>query len=193
MKIIFDLDDTVYNNSELRGNREKAILNVLGNRAGEYNKLRKIYSTTKSLEILGITREEFYEILKSVQINLKKDEKLIDFFKELSNRFRLIVLSNSPKKCAADVLECLGLTEIINEIYGGDSFSEPKPSEESFFMVEKGDICIGNNFKKDLEIPGKKGAITIFISKEKNILFRANFVIESIYELKDILDNISKE
>ena len=193
MKIIFDLDDTIYNSPELRENREKAILEVLGDRVDEYFEMKKKYTTTKSLELLGITRKEFYEILKSVPINLKKEEKLVDFFKELSNNFRLIVLSNSPKKCIVDVLENLGLIEIIHEIYGGDDFNEPKPSEESFFMVEKGDVCIGNNFKKDLEIPKKKGAITIFVSKEKNRLSEADFIIESIYELKDILDNLPKK
>ena len=36
MKIILDLDDTVYSSHELRENREKAILNVLGDRVGVF-------------------------------------------------------------------------------------------------------------------------------------------------------------
>ena len=190
MNIIFDLDDTVYRSNPLRINRERAILKVVGDKIKEYRELKKINTTTKSLEKLGIPKEELYKILESVPIALKKNTKLTRLFKKLKDNHKLIIISNSPKSCVLQVLEKLELIKLVDEIYGGDSFKEPKPSDEAFSLVKPGDICIGNNFRKDLEIPKKKGAITILISKQENK--EADFSIKSILELESILLRLGK-
>lgn len=190
MKIIFDLDDTVYRSRQLRSSRERAILKTVGSKIKEYKTLKKTNTTTDSLEKIGIPREEFYKILESVPINLKKNIKLQELFRELKSNHKLIVISNSPKSCVLQILEKLELTKLIDEVYGGDSFKEPKPSYESFSLVEPGDVCIGNNFRKDLEIPKKKGAITILISKQENK--EADFNIKSIWALESVLAGLGK-
>ncbi|KHO51471.1 MAG: hypothetical protein QT05_C0041G0005 [archaeon GW2011_AR13] len=147
-KIIFDLDDTLYVSDELRSNREKVILDFLGDKVGEYFELKKENSTMKSLEILGIS------------------------------------LSNSSKFCIKETLVQLGIFNLIDSYYSAQDFGKIKPCEECFFMVDKGDICVGNNFKKDLEIPKQKGAITIFVGGFHK---DADKSIKNIYELKNIL------
>jgi FMN phosphatase YigB (HAD superfamily) len=185
MKIIFDLDDTIQADKSLRRKRERAILARLGNKAEDYRELKKTNCTTKALEKLGISRQEFYKILESVPIRLKKDKKLVKLFSKLKQNNKLIILSNSPKKCVNEILAKLGLEEYFDKVYSGNSFSNPKPSEEVFSIVEPGDICVGNSFAKDLEIPKKKGAITILVSDIPNP--EAHFNIKSILELPRVL------
>src|SRR3989339_268251 len=183
-KIIFDLDDTLYVSDELRSNREKVILDFLGDKVGEYFELKKENSTMKSLEILGISNLEFFELMGNVTINLNQDLKLISLLEKLKDDYKLVVLSNSSKFCIKETLVQLGIFNLIDSYYSAQDFGKIKPCEECFFMVDQGDICVGNNFKKDLEIPKQKGAITIFVGGFHK---DADKSIKNIYELKNIL------
>ena len=185
MKIIFDLDDTLYNSKELREKRERKILEFLGDRSKEFQELRKSNTTIGSLSKLGIDRGAFFKIMEEVPINLNKDEKLRVILKNLKERCRLIVLSNISYSCVKKSLEQLGIIDLIDKFYGGDNFLASKPSEEIFSIVEKGDICVGNNFNKDLLVPKKKGAVTILISEKNNP--DSDFTIKSIYDIEKVI------
>jgi len=185
-KIIFDLDDTLYKSKELRDMREKAILDFLGNRASEYSELRETHGTIAALEVLGISKKQFYEIIDKIPINLDRDEKLINMLEELKRNHLIIIISNNSRNSIKEVIKKLGIGNFIDSYFGGDDFKAIKPKKEVFSIVEKEDICIGNNFKKDLEIPKKKGAITILISdKEDN---EADFTVPVVYDIKKIID-----
>ena len=184
-KIIFDLDDTLYKSPQLRAAREKALSTYLGQRVEEYRKYRKEHSTLKSLELMKIDRMRFFEIMKEVPIHLEKDNLLISLLEKLSKTYKLVVISNISLFCVKETLNQLGIVHLISEYYGDENFINSKPSEEAFSLVDKGDICVGNNYKKDLEIPKKKGAITILISE--SIHPKADYTIKEIYELERII------
>ena len=188
-KIIFDLDGTLYDDNEVRKIREEAILKKVGDNLEKYKEYKKIHSTTKSLELIGISRSEFYELLINTKITLQKDEKLISLLKNLKNEYELIILSNSPKECVLDILTQLEITEFFSRIFSGNDFQNPKPSIEAFQIVSKGDICIGNTFKKDLMIPKEIGAITILVSEENNN-YPADYIIQKIHDLLEIIEKI---
>ncbi len=183
-KIIFDLDDTLYNSRALRAEREKAILEFLGDRKKEYLNLKKNNGTIKTFELMGIEKKKFFEIMDRVLIELEKDFKLIELFQNLKNKFKIIILSNNSYKTVRCTLEKLGINEFVDEFYSSEKIGFFKPSEECFFMINKGDICVGNNFEKDLKIPKKIGALTILLGNSCD----ADFNIYSIYELKELLD-----
>jgi len=188
-KIIFDLDDTLYINKELRKKREKAILEFLGKKSRKYKKLkREGYGTIEAFKKLGFERQEFFKIIKKVPIKLEKDWKLRLIIKKIKKRYELIVLSNSPRFCVKKTLKELGIIDLFDKYYCGEDFLYEKPHELCFFMIKKEDICVGNNFKKDLEVPKKLGAITILIGKEENGL--ADYEINKIYQIKKILEKI---
>jgi FMN phosphatase YigB (HAD superfamily) len=186
MKLIFDLDDTLYKNEELREAREKAIHKYLKDKLPEFLELKKEYGTINSFKKMGIRREIFFEIMESVPIILKEDKELMNILKKLKESYKIFVLSNISSLCVKKTLESLGILHLIDEYYGGDNFVTNKPSKETFSMVEKGDICIGNNFKKDLEIPKEKGAIAILISQ--NSCSKADYTIKNIYELPNLIE-----
>jgi len=184
-KIIFDLDDTLYSDKDLRERREEEILRFLEDRKTEYMKLKKNgKGTIESFKLMGFSREDFFRVMENVNISLMKDILLIKILKDLKKVYQIYVLSNSSKKVVEKTLLQLGILDIIDKYYCGESFKNEKPDEECFFMVEKGDICVGNSFRKDLEVPKNKGAITILIGKENN---KADFNIKNIYEITKIL------
>jgi len=186
-KIIFDLDETLYSDTSLRQKREQAILDFLGDRREAYAKLKKNMGTIASLAQLGIKKEVFYKIIEKVEINIKKDKKLRETIEKLGKEFQIIVLSNVSKNLVKKTLEKIGIFDLIDNYYGSDCFNRQKPSAECFFMVGKKDICIGNNYEKDLEFPKSKGAITILIGKDDA---RSDFCVKSIYEIERVITNM---
>lgn len=182
------MDDTLYIDKDLRNQRENAIIRYLGEKTKKYFELRKSSNTINSLEILGISKNKFYEIIDSVPVNLKPNKELKSMLSRLKREFNLIILSNSSKEKIKEITKQLNIQDLFSEIYGGDCFFQVKPAEEAFFMIKEGDICIGNSFKKDLEIPKRKGAITILLSDLQNP--EAHYTIRNIFELEQILDTI---
>ncbi|MBW2995531.1 HAD family hydrolase [Candidatus Woesearchaeota archaeon] len=183
--IIFDLDDTLYVSRSLRKRRENAIVRFLGEKAKEYYDLKTKFNTIAALEKLGISKETFYKLMESVKITLKSDFRLRRILKRLKKDFKLIVLSNSSSLCVIETLKQLGILDLIDQFYGGDCFSKTKPDKQFFSIVKKGDICVGNNFKKDLLIPKRKGAVTVLIGNKGD----ARFKISSIYEIEHLISN----
>jgi len=183
-QIIFDLDDTLYQSKELRAKREKAILDYLGDKKEKYKILKQNHGTLESLRLLGIGKKNFFDLMDKVEINLEKDDKLIRLFEKLNKKFKIIILSNSSDFCVQETLNKLGILYLIDKCYSGEDFEMPKPAKDCFFMVEKENICIGNNFEKDLFIPKQLGAITIHLGDS----CEADFNICSIYELEELLE-----
>lgn len=187
-QIIFDLDDTLYSNKTMQIKREKAILKYLGENKIKYQELKKQNGTIASLKLLGIDKKQFFRIINQVKIEAEVDYKLIEIFKLIRKDFKTVILSNNSEYCVKETLNKLGIADLIDQIFTGEDFEESKPSEECFFMVKPGDICVGNNFEKDLKYPMKKGAITILIGESN----KACFNIKNIYELEDCLSQIKK-
>jgi FMN phosphatase YigB (HAD superfamily) len=185
-RLIFDLDDTLYKSAELRAEREKAILEFLGEKKKDYIELKnRGNGTIASLKELGISRERFYEIIEKVPIGLEEDRRLIDRIEKLSKRFELIILTNISTKIANKTLDSLGIRNFFSKVLGSDNFEHSKPHISCFRgIVRPGDICIGNNFEKDLEIPELFGAVTIIVGKKDN---RADFFTSEIYDIESIL------
>ena len=186
--IIFDLDDTLYVDKELRAERESAILKFLGNRKKEYYELKKEFSTLNSLNKLGISKKDFVNIMGSVPININRDDRLIKLFSELKEKYKIIVLSNNSEFSVKVSLEKIGILEFVDKYYSAEFFKEFKPAEECFFMIQEGDIAVGNNFEKDLKVPKQKRAVTILVSDKNG--FGEDFAISDIYELKEVLNRL---
>lgn len=190
-KIIFDLDDTLYVENNLRKKREDAILNFLDNRKEEYFKLKeKKNGTIESFKLMGFSRQDFFKIMENVPIFLKKDNRLIEILNQLKKRYNIYILSNSSEKNVKETLNQLGILNLVNEYYYGEKFYNEKPAKECFFMVESGDICVGNSFKKDLNIPKKMGAITILVGSQND---EADYCIEEIYDILEVINKIENK
>lgn len=184
-KIVFDLDDTLYKNENLRKKREKAIMDFLCDKKEEFYELKKTNSTINSLKKLGIGKEQFFNLMNLVPISLKKDSKLIKILERLRKEYRIILLSNNSGFCVNETLKKLGILHLFDEVFNGEDFKSQKPSKECFFMAEKNDVFVGNNFKKDLEVAKRMGAITIFVGEGEH---DADFKINSIHELEKVLE-----
>jgi FMN phosphatase YigB (HAD superfamily) len=188
-KIVFDLDDTLYKDEGLRRQREKAILDFLKEKKFYYLALRRRFSTIESLEKLGVSKYQFFSLMNKIPVNLKEDEKLIKILKQLREDYELVVLSNNSRFVIEQTLTKLGVLRLFDENYSGQDFGLVKPAEECFFMVRKKDVCVGNNFKKDLEVPKRIGATTVLVSRSSREK-RADFNIRSVYALPELLKRL---
>lgn len=150
--LIFDIDSTLYTNSEyaheqidsqiryfseLRGitadEGRNLVLTFRKNWAKE-NGGKKI-SLGNLLTNFGISIEESIEWRKKLfdpKKYIKKDEKLIQTLKILSKEFYLICVTNNPVVQGRNTLEALGVSSIIKEIIGLDTTLKSKPALENF-------------------------------------------------------------
>jgi len=186
--IIFDLDDTLYVNKDVRAARDIEIMNLILDRKEEFFAHKKSYTTTDSLLKMGISREKFLSALAKAPINLERDERLFEILDGLAKEYNLIVISNSPRFCVKETLYQLGVLHFFSEYYGADSFSASKPDLECFSLVKAGDICVGDDFKKDLKVPKEKGAFTILVGSDEG---NPDYRIQSIYDLEGALKKLS--
>lgn len=184
--VVFDLDDTLYVSKELRSLREKAIWEFLGGRFREYVLLKKRCGTIESFKRMGFEKKDFFKIMESVPIHLSGDVQLFELFKILKEKLYLVVLSNSSERCVREILFRLGVLSLVDELYHGEHFERVKPDPECFFMVKKGDVCVGNDFRKDLEVPLRRGARTILVGSRD---VRADFCVKDIYEAIRVIIN----
>lgn len=150
--LIFDIDSTLYTNSEyaheqidsqiryfseLRGitadEGRNLVLTFRKNWAKEHE--GKKISLGNLLMNFGISIEESIEWRKKLfdpKKYIKKDEKLIKTLKILSKEFYLICVTNNPVVQGRNTLEALGVSSFFKEIIGLDTTLKSKPALENF-------------------------------------------------------------
>ena len=150
--LIFDIDSTLYTNSEyaheqidsqiryfseLRGitadEGRNLVLTFRKNWAKEHE--GKKISLGNLLMNFGISIEESIEWRKKLfdpKKYIKKDEKLIKTLKILSKEFYLICVTNNPVVQGRNTLEALGVSSFFKEIIGLDTTFKSKPALENF-------------------------------------------------------------
>lgn len=153
--LIFDIDSTLYTNSEyaheqidsqvrhfasLRGiTPEEARTLVADFRkkwAAEHDG-QKI-SLGNLLTHFGISIEESIEWRKTLfepSDYLKFDQQLVDSIKELSKKYWIICVTNNPVLPARKTLEAIGISNLIPDIIGLDTTFKSKPAKEIFDLA----------------------------------------------------------
>lgn len=204
----FDLDGTLYKPNE---KINKKIRDYLCKRAGhilnksyheikdKFNKLyKKTQSGTDSLRLMEIKNSSSLtqEALENVDITpfLKKDLELLSTLYRLKEKYKLFLITGSPKKITNKKLRALGINSKIFsiKIYDNSSKSKYKRKDGSAFIhISKlyniplyNMMFIGDREKIDI-IPAKKLNLkTVIINAKSKI---ADFNLKKISELEKIL------
>jgi putative hydrolase of the HAD superfamily len=204
--IIFDLDGTLYKipkginkKIEDRVNSFYAEKFNLKKREAERirNKLKKKYGTSILVfRKFGIDENEFYEKVFG-DINpkdyIKEDKKLIKILKEIG--LKKVILTNSPRFFALKVLDALKIDQnIFDLIVTANDYHTVKPNKEAFLNITNyfnisplETIVVGDEAEKDLKTAHELGMKTILVGSKKSDYI--DFKIDSIYEIKEILNN----
>lgn len=206
-RIVFDVDDTLipWSLKYFKGFRKYAKDN--GINLGIY----KFYKLLKSIDkyeyeadclkkesilsyMEGVAKMKFpdnavdllIEWLSNCVIG-KAGDDVVETLKYLSEKYELVILSNSFEEVQTRRLEKYGILKFFKQVYGGEIAMKPK--NEAYLRALgncKPSECmiVGDNFNFDIVEPSKLGIKPIYVSKKKN---KEYITIKSVAELKDLL------
>ncbi|MFC1754911.1 HAD family hydrolase, partial [Thermoproteota archaeon] len=156
-------------------------------------------SATHLFQKLGVSREEFFEIINHVdpRDHLKFDEKTHETMKKLAEEHELVLLSNSPRQKVDRTLEALKIHEHFTKIYGADDLHDSKPNPEILMQImdEMGykpdeSFNIGDDLDKEIRIAKEIGMNTVLVKHwpyTEDELAEAHHVVDDIHELPSVL------
>ncbi|RXJ45959.1 HAD family hydrolase [Gelidibacter gilvus] len=168
--VVFDLDDTLYNELDFLKSAYKAIAKSL-----EPNMWEKLYSRMFSLYRSGINVFEFlsHNYNREIQefVNMYRhhnpDIKLFDGVMEIfqaikSKNGKIAVITDGRSTTQRVKLNSLGILEYIDSIIISEEFGSEKPALANFKAIEhslpgKVYYYIADNLKKDFIAPNKLG------------------------------------
>lgn len=200
---IFDIDSTLYTNQAYAFEqidcqlREYAAelgveTDVIRKKVSDYRKKfasehngSKV-SLGNTLLAFGIPIEksiEWRNKLMRPQDFLKKDTKLIEELKILSQKCKLICVTNNPVRPARKTLETIGISEFFPEIIGLDTCKKSKPAYEPFNKAleilgvpAKNCIAVGDRYEMDIAIPLELGMGGILVTG-----------VEEVYKMHELI------
>jgi len=175
--IIFDLDDTLYDNERLsRRNTQltkKWIQQELGLNKAEleelYRNLPKKYpNPLNGVTSLGLSPEGYHENVfgkiepskyLSERIELKKELEKLDE--------EQAIVSFAPETYCRRVLDVLGIEEFFQQVISASQFNSSK--KQAYEEIKNPELVIGDNFKADLRPAIEIGIDIIHVSKNCKI------------------------
>lgn len=102
---------------------------------------------------------------------LGKDETLISTLSELSQKYKLICVTNNPVLPARKTLEAIGISDFFKDIVGLDTCYKSKPAKEPFekaceLLQLSADEClaIGDRYDLDIALPLEMGMGGILVN-----------------------------
>lgn len=202
----FDLDGTLYQatdaiNGRIRDEIAKKILIKKSDineikEAREYfeNRYKELESGSKVLREVGYKnpKEIMDECIAIADVSdlINKDSRLSDILNQLSEKYKLFLLTSSPKYSGMKKLESLGLnTNIFENMFYSDTLNLSKTDGTAFKYVAelfKGEkiLYIGDRKKSDI-LPAKKyGLKTIAVWSE---ILEADLSLKNIYDIGGVL------
>ncbi len=117
-----------------------------------------------------------------------------DMIKTLTERYKLVLISNGPEDMQKAAIESLGITNFFDYILisGDPSVTYRKPNPLIFQMAldktgtkNKETLMLGDNLKVDIEGATNLGLNTLFIGKNNDVKIKST---ENILSLIDILE-----
>jgi FMN phosphatase YigB (HAD superfamily) len=194
--IAFDMDLTLYSNSEYGRYQLDILVEKLGQLRGfsfeemnsQVTEKRKAWalshggkaaSLSNILQGYGIGMEEIIrwrEELYEPALFLKGDEKLKAALEKLSHRFVLGVVTNNPVLVARKTLTALGVETCFPFIIGLDTCMTAKPHKIPFEKFSELSSCppetcvsVGDRYDIDLDIPLSMGMGGILVNGAEDV------------------------
>ena len=189
--LIFDIDSTLYTNAAYafeqvdcqvrqfakdRGITAEEARRMVADYRKQYaaaNNGKKI-SLGNTLLAFGIPIAQSVEWRKTLMEPadfLKRDEKLIQTLRSLSQHFKLICVTNNPVFTARKTLNAIGISDFFPDIVGLDTCLKSKPALEPFEKAceltqtqPQNCIAIGDRYDMDIALPLQMGMGGILVT-----------------------------
>lgn len=181
MLIVFDIDGTLADSIKLFKDRDHAHVERIAAKYSvpreeahrllqetkDRNKKVGKYSTLDAMLSLGITEQEFYDIMNSVAVtddNVSPIPHVVEVVRDLALDNLLVTLSASPYDASLATLRQVGINSYFRAYYCPDTHRFIKPSVEinqrilADFQCTDG-YSVGDSVEKDL-LPAKEAGFT---------------------------------
>lgn len=194
--IIFDIDGTLYTSSEYLKCQsdlmieyfakfkdmsvpafEKMISDYRTEWAHEHG--GEVLSFSNVLVGLGISFDENIkcrDLLFVPDNYLRRDEKMIETFSLLKEKFSLICVTNNTVNIGRKTLEAIGVSHIVENMIGLDTFKVSKPAREPFEAAVKMTgavpaecISVGDRYDIDIALPLEMGMGGILVDGAEDV------------------------
>jgi len=204
--VLFDLDGTLYDSPEYSERLEQEIARFVSDRisvnleqtkAVLQERRRELGTLTKTLESLGIDREDFFESM-AARIEptdyIRSNPSLRSIIETLKKRgFKVALVSNSGRPLVEKILKALGLEQSLFDAVITSSEVRPKPSPEPFLEAlrrtncEKVDaVYVGDRDEAELRPAKMLGIRTILLDRKGASQSRwADSVVSDLTQIPD--------
>ena len=201
--VIFDLDGTLYSRKndffhflELK-TQNYMMSECPGLTLEKFNEMEKnIPSVIDAIDFLKIPREKFYKDVYS-DINyksfFKRDNMLIEKFEEKLGKQENFIVTMSGYKEIEDITEVLGINKFITKSYSPEGTNAKSKKDFYIEIINKYKkdkqqvYVIGDGYSIDILPAIELGLKTIYISQDKMIGKKADYIVDNIYEAFEIL------
>lgn len=206
--IVFDLDDTLYNEVDFLRSAYVEISKRLepgswqqlfANLFARYRNKTDVFEYV--VDTYGVSKNELLDLYRNHIPTIQPFEGVIDLLKQIKNkRGKIGIITDGRTITQKNKMKALGLTSYIDYSVISEEIGSEKPNENNYTTVENKLDCesyyyIADNLKKDFVTPKRLGWQTIaLIDNGLNIHsnaheyqkpeFLPNYFISSIMEIK---------
>ena len=194
--IIFDIDGTLYTNSayvfeqvdaqvrhyaelhNMTAQEARDKINIYRRKWSKEHGGKKI-SLGNTLTAFGVSIDESIRWRNSLlhpECYLHRDEKLMETLRVLSERCRMICVTNNPVDAARQTLAAIGVDGLLTDIIGLDSCKKSKPAKEMLDLAAfqtgaaySDCLSIGDRYDIDVALPLELGMGGIVVDGVEDI------------------------
>lgn len=204
--VVFDLDDTLYNELDFLRSAYASIAKSL-----EPENWKQLYASIFSLyrcngnvfeflsKTYGIEVKTLLELYRNHQPNIQLSDGVLEVFNAIkSKNGRIGIITDGRSKTQRAKLESLGILKYIDSIVISDEIGSEKPSLANFKAIESSlpgivYYYIADNLKKDFIAPNALGWKSVaLIDKGKNIHFESHKYMEFENLPKDFITDFNE-
>ncbi len=204
--LIFDLDDTLYNEIEFLKSAYKTIAATLepDNWQFLYAEMFSLYRNKENVfqhltERYAITSQELIDLYRRHEPNIKPFEGVIRLFETLKAQgVRTGIITDGRSTTQRNKIRALGVEDYIGKVVVSEEFGSEKPHPRNYKEMEnffgKGQYYyFADNFKKDFITPNKMGWITVgLLDNGLNIHSNCHLYTDKDYKPNILIDSIKE-
>ncbi|WP_299113601.1 HAD family hydrolase [uncultured Winogradskyella sp.] len=203
--IVFDLDDTLYNELDFLKSAYQYIAQKL-----EVNDWKPLYVSMFSMyrnkenvfdfltSKYNVERQSLIDMYRTHHPNIKLFEGAKDIIDSIKSRSGKIgIVTDGRSNTQKTKLKALGITDLVDTIVISEDIGTEKPSTKNFRVIEaEFPNCdywyIADNMKKDFISPNQLGWYTVgLIDNGKNIHFASHTYMDAKHKPQEFVLNFS--
>ncbi len=199
--IVFDLDDTLYNELDFLKSAYKAIsIQIAQDGYKElYALMLSLYRSKQNVfkyltENYPIQFSELIELYRNHKPDIRLFDQVLEFIKIIKdNKGRVAIITDGRELTQMAKIRALGIEKYLDKIIISEVLGSEKPAEANYKIIEDEfpdcKYCyIADNLKKDFVTPNKLGWQTIgLVDNGLNIHFQGYKYLENEYMPRDFI------